>query len=147
MQKYPIIDDMTKGAAIGGIINGTINGLITWFKVKGEASILLSSDMISSTQQTVLSGAVTTALSLAVIYTIIAYFTWKAPQKPAFFPKVVKMILKNTFFTFGIVVAAAVMVQRFFGSIEVSPITAAGLTALFAGLTGGFVTFQTQMNG
>lgn len=145
MEKTVTQSEILKGAMIGGSINALINGLITWFKVKDQGQILLTNDVISSNNPTVFSGVVTTALSLAFVLTTVAYFTWKMPNKPSYFPRVFFMAIKHAIFTFGLVVALAILVQYYAGSIEVSPVFAAVLTALIAAFTAGTVTYMTHM--
>lgn len=137
--------EILKGALIGGAINAVINGLITWFKEKDQSRILLSNDVISSNTPTVFSGAVTTALSLAFVLTTVAYFTWKMPNKPRYFPRVFFMAIKHAIFAFGLVVALAVLVQYYAGSVEVGPVFAAILTAAIAALTATTVTYMTHL--
>lgn len=144
MQTIPGKQEMTKGAIINGIINMLINGLIAWFGVRHAESVPLTNNQISSTEHTVFSGAVVTAISLAFILSSIAYFTWKIPGKPRYFPKVLMVCLRHTIFTFGLVVALAILIQRYAGSIPVSPFMAALVTGLIAGITAGLVTYLTQ---
>ena len=132
------------GALMNGVINMVINGAISWFGVRGLESVLLTDNQISSTEHTVFSGAVVTAVSLAFILSSIAYFTWKLPGKPAYFPKVFWISFRHAIFSFGLVVALAVLIQRFAGSVPVGPFTAALLTGMIAGTTGGIVTYLTQ---
>lgn len=138
---------MTKvrsGALANGMINMVINGAISWFGVRNLDQVLLTENQISSPTHTVFSGAVVTAISLAFILSVIAYFTWKMPGKPAFFPRVLLISLRHTVFTFGLVVGLAILIQRYAGSVAVSPLSAALITGLIAGLTAGMVTYLTQ---
>jgi hypothetical protein len=144
MQAIPSRQEMTKGAIINGLINMVINGLIAWFGVRHADAVLLTDNQISSTEHTVFSGAVMTAISLAFILSSIAYFTWKIPGKPAYFPKVFLICLRHSIFTFGLVVALAILIQRYAGSVPVSPFMAALITGLIAGITAGTVTYLTQ---
>jgi putative flippase GtrA len=121
-----------------------INGVIAWFGVRHAESILLTDNQISSTEHTVFAGAVVTAISLAFILSSIAYFTWKIPGKPSYFPKVLLTCLRHTIFTFGLVVALAILIQRYAGSVPVSPFMAALITGIIAGVTAGMVTYLTQ---
>ena len=50
--------DLVKAALMSGGINAVINGLINWFQVKGKSEIFLTVDSISTTEHTVLGGAV-----------------------------------------------------------------------------------------
>ena len=87
--------ELLKGAISSGVINGIVNGLIYWFQVKDKKEILLTDNLISSTEHTVFAGAVPLATSLSFILSSIAYFTLKAPGKPPYFPKVFLLALKN----------------------------------------------------
>lgn len=137
-------NDIIKSAVIGGIINGIINGAIYWFQVKGQEMVLLTDNQISSTEHTVFSGAVMLATSLAFILTTIAFFTFKKEGKPRYFPKVFLQALKNAIFAFGGVTVAGVLIQRWTGSIEVTPVVATVITGLIACLVGGTVDYLTK---
>jgi putative flippase GtrA len=144
MQTIPGQQEMTKGAMINGLINMVINGMIAWFGARHADSILLTDNQISSTAHTVFSGAVVTAISLAFILSSIAYLTWKIPGKPSYFPTVLLICLRHTIFTFGLVVALAILIQRYAGAVPVSPFLAALITGAIAGVTAGIVTYLTQ---
>jgi hypothetical protein len=135
--------EIFKGALIGGAINAVINGVINWNSVKDKTEVMLTDNVISSTEHTVFAGAVPTAVSLAFILTSIAYFTWKG-NKPPYFPTVFFMAVKHAFFTFGVVVSVAIMIQRWFGSVMVSPMESAVITALVAGTISFFMNYLTH---
>jgi hypothetical protein len=136
--------NMTTAAIFTGAINAVINGIINWFQVKGKTELFLTVDSISTTEHTVMGGAVILATSLAIILTSIGYFTMKVPDKPAYFPKAFFLTLKNAFFTFGIITILSILLQRYAGSITVTPIVAAIIVALIAGLVAGIIDFMTK---
>lgn len=137
-------DELMKGALAGGVINAIINGAINWFQVKGETELYLTVDNISNTEHTVLGGAVILASSLAAILTMVSYYTLKSPQKPPIYPKALLMILRNTFFAFGLMVTLSIIIQRIAGSIEVSPIASVIIVALVAGIVAALVDYMTK---
>ena len=137
-------EHLFKGAFIGGAINAVINGTINWFQVKGQSSILLTDDSISSTTPTVFSEAVILAVSLAFMISSITYLRAKSESKPPYFPKVLKLALKHSVYAFGVITIIGILVQRFFGSVEVTPIGSAVVAGLIAGLVGGIVDFETK---
>ena len=136
--------NILKGAIIGGIINASMNGVKYWFAVRDETSVKLTDDLISSTENTVFAGAVPLATSLAFFLTSIAFLMSKIPGKPPYFPRVFLMAIKNAVFAFGIITIAAILLQRFAGSISVSPIFATIITAIISGLVAMTVNFLTQ---
>jgi hypothetical protein len=136
--------NMATAAVFTGVINAVINGIINWFQVKDKAELFLTVDSISTKEHTVLGGAVILATSLAIILTSIGYFTLKAPGKPAFFPKAFFLMLKNAFFTFGIITILSILLQRYAGSVSVTPVAAAIIVALIAGLVAGIMDFMTK---
>lgn len=136
--------NILKGAIIGGIINASMNGVKYWFAVRDETSVKLTDDLISSTENTVFAGAVPLATSLAFFLTSIAFLMSKIPGKPPYFPRVFLMAIKNAVFAFGIITIAAILLQRFAGSISVSPIIATIITAIISGLVAMTVNFLTQ---
>jgi uncharacterized membrane protein len=135
---------LQKGAISGAVINGIINGLIYWFQVKDKTDILLTDNLISSSEHTVFASAVPLATSLAFILSGMAYFTIKTSDKPPYFPKVFLLSLKNAVFAFGIITIAAILLQRFAGSISVTPLMATLISGLIAGLVAGAVNYLTH---
>ena len=65
-----------------------------------------------------LGAAVPLGVSLAMILTIVAYTTVKAPE-PSFNPTFLGMGVKNGFFVLGVFVTFAVLWQRILGSLTV----------------------------
>jgi putative flippase GtrA len=102
-------------------------------------------DSITTTEHTVFSGAVILAVTLAFILSSIAYFTVKDSSKPPYFPKVFLLALKHSVYAFGLVALAGMLLQRYAGSIEVSPIVAATIAGLIAGIVAGIVDYETKM--
>jgi hypothetical protein len=132
-----------RGAAVNGVVNGVINGAIQWFVLKPHAPLPVTVDRITNQEHTVLGGAVPIAVSLAMILTVIAYFTVKGP-KPPFFPTFLWLTIKHGFFALGIVVTFAVLWQRVAGSIEVSLFTAVVILGVIAGVVAGVVNYMTM---
>jgi hypothetical protein len=135
---------LRKDALIGGSINAIMNGVINWFSVKDHASLLLTQNLIDSTEHTVFAGAVPLAVSLAFILTSVAYFTTKVPGKPAYFPTYFFRALRHSIYAFGLVTIFAILLQRFAGSIEVTPLAAAAISGIIAGIVGSIVNFETR---
>jgi putative flippase GtrA len=133
-----------RDSIITGVINSIMNGLTYWFSNEQGGNVLLTSDMISSTEHTVMAGAVPLAVSLAFILTSISYFTWKLPGKPAYFPVFFRMALKHSIFAFGLVVILGVLFQRFAGSVHVSTLIASVITGFIAGIAGGTISYLTN---
>lgn len=135
-----------QGALVGGLINAVINGFIYWFQVRNKASVMLTDNLISSTEHTVFASAVPLATSLAFILTSITYFTSKIPGKPPYFPNFFFLALRNAVFAFGSVVIFAILLQRNAGSITVSPMAAVVVTGLVAGAISAVVDYLTKTN-
>jgi hypothetical protein len=104
---------------------------------------LLTHNVISSTEETVFSGAVPLGVSLAFMGTSIAYLTLKFKNKPPYFPTVFLTGLKHAFFVFGVVVAFGVLIQRFVGSISVTPLGSAVVVGVVAAIIAIFVNYLT----
>ena len=117
--------DILRGSVVSGIANAFINGAIQWFLLRGKAPIPLSVDGIANDQHTVLGTAVPLAVSIA------------------FMPHVLWLTLKHGIFTFGLVVAGAVVWQKFMGSVPVSLATAVVVLGVVAGIVGGVINFMT----
>lgn len=139
---FPSNAKILRGAMIGGVINGLINGAIQWFLLRGHASIPLTVDAITNDQNTVLGAAVPLAVSLAMILTVIAYLTLKAPKR-RFWPGVLWLTIKHGVFAFGLIVVGAVVWQRLMGTVPVSLATAVIVLGVVAGLVAGVVNYMT----
>lgn len=139
---FPSNATILRGAVIGGVINGLINGAIQWYLLRDHALIPLTVDAITNDQDTVLGAAVPLAVSLAMILTVIAYLTLKAPKR-RFWPGVLWLTIKHGVFAFGAIVSVAVAWQRVVGTVAV-PLTAAVITlGVLAGLVAGVVNYMT----
>jgi len=124
------------------LINAVINGLIAWSAFKGSATVPLSMDSIGSPGVTALGNAAPVVFSLTFIITAITFFVFRAGARKAgtapsvaalsFWPAGLGIALRNTLLAFGGFVAAAVLWQRFVGTLQVSPLAAALVVALVA---------------
>lgn len=130
------------GAILTGVINAIINGGIQYFFLKGKAPIAISVDSITNTDETVLGTAVTLAITLSMILTVVAYFNIKE-KKVAFFPTAFWSLIKHGFFTFGVITSLAVLWQRYAGTVEVSLMTALVIIGVIAGIVSGVVNYLT----
>jgi hypothetical protein len=141
-------------ALIPGAINAVINGAIAYSGFKAEAAIPMTLDLISAKQHTVWGQGVTLAFVLGVILSIVTakIFAKHAAkvdaalgarlQRPMSF--LLKVAIGNAFALFGWFVALAVLWQRLFGTIEVSPVVAAALVGLLAGVITVIVEVRTK---
>lgn len=145
MDQQNVKREITKGAIISTFINGIINGVLNWYQHRDLKTMLLSDDMISSTARTVFAGAVPLAVSLAFIITSIAYFTFKYPNKPSYFPTVFGHALRNAFFAMGVIITGAILIQYYVGSIWVTPVQGGIIAGIIAGIVGGTVEYLTKM--
>lgn len=132
-----------QGAIVSGLINAVINAAIQFFLMRASSSIPLTVNEIVNDRHTVLGAAVPLAVSLAMILTVVAYTTIKTPKRP-FFPSVFWLTIKHGIFAFGLVVAGAVVWQRFMGEIEVSLAVAVLLLGVIAGIAAGIVNYMTM---
>ena len=135
--------NIMRGAVTGGIINGLINGAIQWYLLRDATSIPITVDAITNDQNTVLGAAVPLAVTLAMILTVIACLSLKAPKR-RFWPDVLWLMVKHGLFVFGLIVTVAIAWQRAMGTVSVSLATAVVLLALIAGLVAGVVNYMTM---
>lgn len=138
----PTHGKILQGAVVNGIINAVINGAIQIYFLWGSAAIPLSVNEIVNDRHTVLGSAVPLAVSLAMILTVVAYMTLKAPKRP-FWPSVLWLTFKHGMFAFGLCVTGAVMWQNAFGTVSVSLTTAVLVLGIIAGLSAGAVNYMT----
>lgn len=147
IQTDPIIQ---KDALISGVLNAVINGVIGWFMFRGKDTIPLTVDSISAHEKTVFSTGVMTAFILSVILGAMAFssFSKKAKSlslapdnllnRPFFFFGV-RTILFYSLFAFGTFALIALFVQKFVGSVLVSPVVGAIILGLIAGIAAWFI--------
>ena len=134
--------NFVKGAITTGVINAFINGGIQYFFLKDMKVIPISVDAISNDVPTVLGEAVSLAISLSILLTVVAYFTIKE-EKVKFFPTVFWLVIKHGFFTFGVVTSLAVLWQKNMGTINVSLLTALLIIGAIAGLVSAVINYLT----
>lgn len=133
-----------RAALMNGAINAVINGVIQAWLLRGQGPIQLSADSIGATEQTVLSGAVPLAVSLAMILTAIGWLGLMPPKRP-FVPDTLWLIVKHGLLAFGAVVAAAVVWQRLVGSVAVSVPVAVVVLGVIAGVVAAAVSLLTPL--
>jgi hypothetical protein len=139
------------GAGINALVNAGING---WM-LAGKGPQTLSVDSIGSSEHTVLGSAVTLAVSLAFIVATITFFTFRkkasaqalAPAallgRPYFFFGL-RQALGAALTLFGLVVAFAVLWQRYLGTLTVSVPAAAAVAGLVAGVAAYHASARTS---
>jgi hypothetical protein len=123
--------------------------------LRGQGPHVLTVDSIAAREHTVLGSAVTLALSLGVIVGSITFFTFR--RKARVLGLAAPDLLQRPYLPFGLVqalaaavtmaafvVLAAVLWQRFVGSVAVPTPVAAALTGLVAGLTAWHVSARTS---
>lgn len=130
------------GAMISGVINGLINGAIKWFSFRDNATVPISVDSITNDQVTVLGSGVHLAITLAMILTFAAYFSIKKAYRPSW-GKLIWLIFKHGFFTFGVVTGLSVLWQYAFGTVMVSALEATVLVGFIAAGVAGVVNYLT----
>jgi hypothetical protein len=133
---------LLKGALITGLANAVINGAIQAFLMAGHGPVALSADAIGSEEHTVLGTAVLLATTLAMILTAIGQLTLKGPKRP-FLPDGLWLVIRHGLFAFGALVAAAVLWQRFAGTVVVGVPAAVVILAVVAGVVAGVVHYMT----
>jgi hypothetical protein len=143
------------GSAPSALINGIINGLITWSSFKSSESIALSMDNIGAPGVTALGNAATVAFALALILTCITFFVFRrsagksdiAPQALrdlGFWPTGLRIAVLNTLLVFGAFVAMAVLWQYFVGTVHVGPVAATLVVALAAAIATAVTEWRTK---
>ena len=129
---------------ISGVISGILNCIINWFQVNTNEIILLTQDSITSDQNTVIGASVALAVSMAFMLTTISFFTSKVQNKPPYFPKVFFLAVKHSIFSFGVILILGVLIQNFFGSIQLSRMGSALTTGLIAWIVAFIVNYETK---
>lgn len=104
--------------------------------------IPISVDAITNDTPTVLGEAVSLAISLSVLLTVVTYFTIKEKKVP-FFPNAFWLAIKHGFFTFGLVTSLAVLWQKNRGTVTVSLVTALIIIGIIAGVISAIINYLT----
>lgn len=130
------------GAIVTGFINAIINGGIQYFFLKDKNAIPISVDSITNNDATVLGTAVTLAITLSMILTLVAYLGVKEEKVP-FFPTAFWLTIKHGFFTFGVVTSLSVLWQKYMGTVDVSLVSALIIIGVIAGIVSGIVNYLT----
>lgn len=133
---------LTKGAITTGVINALINGGIQYFLLNDKEVIPISVDAMTNTEVTVLGTAVSLAITLSMILTLIGYFTMKG-EKIKFFPSAFWLTIKHGFFTFGVITSVAVLWQRYMGTIEVPLIWGLIIIGIITGIVSAVINYLT----
>jgi len=139
-----------KDAVLSGVINAVINGVIGWFMFRGKDVLPLTVDTISAHEKTVFSSGVMTAFLLSVILGIIAFFNFGKKAKSLqlaspdllnrpFFFFGVRTVLFYSLFAFGTAALVALFLQKFAGTILVTPIVGGIILGLIAGIAAWFI--------
>ncbi len=143
--------DALAGAGVNALINAGISG---WL-LAGKGPQVLSADSIASTEHTVLGSAVTLAVSLAFILATITFFTFRKKaaaqglaakpllERPYFFFGF-RQAVGAALFMFGLVVALAVLWQRFLGTLTVSVPVAAAIAGVVAAVAAYHASVRTS---
>ena len=132
-----------RDALAGAGVNALINAAISGFLLAGKGPQVLSVDSIASREHTVLGSAVTLAATLAFILATITFFTFRKKareqalatktllDRPYFFFGL-RQALGAALFMFGLIVAVAILWQRFLGTLTVSVPVAAAVAGVVA---------------
>lgn len=139
-----------KDALTSGVANAVINGVIGWFMFRGKGTLPLTVDTISAHEKTVFSTGVMTALILSIMLGAIAFFTFgkKAQSLQLASPELLerpflffgaRTILFYSLFAFGTATLIALFLQKFAGTILVTPLVGASLLGAIAGIAAWFI--------
>lgn len=140
-------------AAIAATCNAIINGIQAWYSFRHEPAIALTLDSIAGGTKTVVGVAVGGAFILGLMVTMITFFTFRSAARKKgiplksdlrFWPTHILLMLKNAIFVFGLLIMLAVLLQRGFGTLEVSPGGAAAVTAAIAFGVTYYASFATM---
>ena len=144
-----------KDALAGAGTNALINAAISGFLLAGKGPQALSVDSIASREHTVLGSAVTLAATLAFILATITFFTFRKKareqalatktllDRPYFFFGL-RQALGAALFMFGLIVAVAVLWQRFLGTLTVSVPVAAAVAGVVAAVASYHASVRTS---
>lgn len=147
---YHANDLIQKDALMSGVISVVINGVIGWFMFRAKDTLPLTVDTISAHEKTVFSTGVMTAFTLSIILGTIAFFRFSKKAKSLqlaspellnrpFFFFGMRTVLFYALFVFGTAALVALFLQRFVGTILVTPLIGAVLLGMIAGMASWFI--------
>src|SRR5699024_12849303 len=84
--------------------------------------------------------ALRVAESMVMLLSVVSYFSTKEEKVP-FFPFGFWVVLKHGFFTFGVVTALSVVLQRIFGTLDISLLWAVVMIGFIAGIISGIIEY------
>lgn len=139
----------------GSLINAAINGAISWSAFKGMTQVPLSVDSIAAPGVTALGNAATVAFALTFIITSITFFVFRSGARKSgaapsgltelgYWPTGLGIALRNTLLVFGGFVAAAVLWQRFVGTLLVGTLAATLVVAAVAAAATAVAEWRTK---
>ena len=139
-----------KNALTSSVTSAVINGVIGWFMFREKQTLALTVDTISATEKTVFSTGVMTAFMLSLILGTIAFFTFrkKAKNFQVAFPELldrpffffgVRTILFYGLFAFSTAALVGLFLQKFLGTIQVTPVIGAIVLGMIAGVASWFI--------
>jgi hypothetical protein len=152
---YATAQLIRKEALLGAGANAVINTGINAWMLAGKGPHALTVDSITAHEATVFGSAVPLAVSLGIIIATMTFFTFRkkarsmglAPKeylaRPYFFFGL-RQAVASALFLFGVVVAAGVLWQRLFGTVEVSTPWAAAFGGAVAGLAAFHAAWRTS---
>lgn len=143
MRKTLSHDAIVKGSVIQAGTNTVINGAITHFLIRGKDEHLITADSITHGSDTVVGHAVTTAMVLAVIFTVIGFSRHRRALPRLVWWEVGGIAVWNALSAFGVLVIAGVLWQRTLPNVTVSTLVAASLAGGIAGIVSGVTNFST----
>lgn len=135
---------LLQGAIKQGAISFLISGTLAYLSGRNGGLQRITDDCISAGgSATIVGQAVTSGVIMAIILTLILHKGQKSVLGDRLWPTLIRQILKNAIYAFGLLVIVGVVWQRIFGSIQLGPLPAALLTGLIAGTVSGITNYST----
>lgn len=135
--------DIVTPSLVQAVVNAIINGVISYFMLRGEVAHAITADSITQGSDTVIGHSVFTAMILAVVFTIMGFRSHRGRYPDVTRGAIAWMAAKNAIYAFGLVVIAGVLWQRAFPDVLVGTVTAASIAGLIAGAVSGITNYST----
>lgn len=139
----PAQTEIVKASLIQAGVNTVINGAINYFMIRGKEVHVITTDSISSGNDTVIGHAVFTAVILAVIFTLLGFKSHRKHLPGVSWRGVGSLAVKNAIYAFGLMVILGVLWQKMFPNVTVGTIGAALIAGLIAGAVSGITNYST----
>lgn len=143
LMPIPKQNEIVKASLIQAGVNTVINGVINYFMIRGKEVHVITTDSITTGNDTVIGHAIFAAVILAVIFTLLGFKSQRKHLPNVSWGEVGRLAMQNAIYAFGLMVILGVLWQKVFPNFTVGTISAALIAGLIAGAVSGITNYST----